>query len=151
MPGGSKPIPGTKIERATLRLFLPEITGKFLPESKVKTLYNDFFLAYLIEINWDGKNKGCVNCNDRPVVLPRKIGGRRVYILLECAVIVMLTVGIGTGLFLAAALTVILKAGWRVAATRSRPLTLRARSQLPEKLSVLHLAEIQIRTNWLNP
>ena len=73
------------------------------------------------------------------------------YILLECAVIVMLTVGIGTGLFLAAALTVILRAGWRVAATRSRPLTLRARSQLPEKLSVLHLAEIQIRTNWLNP
>jgi hypothetical protein len=74
-----------------------------------------------------------------------------VYILVECAVIVMLAVGVGTGLFLAAAMAVILKAGWRVAATRSRPLTSRARAQLREKLSVLHLAEIQIRTNWLNP
>lgn len=73
------------------------------------------------------------------------------YFLLECAVVVVFTVGIGTALFLAVAMTLILKAGWNIAATKSRPLTSRAKAQLLQKLRVLHLAEIPSRTNWLNP
>ena len=73
------------------------------------------------------------------------------YFLLECALIVLFAVGMGTGLFLAVAMAVVLKAGWEIAVTKSQPMTLRAGAQLREKLGLLHLIEIHNDGNCLNP
>ena len=63
------------------------------------------------------------------------------YPVLESLIVVASIICVGTGLFLAAAMGVILKAGWKPAATLSRPMTSKAKAQLRNKLNVLHLVD----------
>jgi len=63
------------------------------------------------------------------------------YPWLECLIVAAVAICVGTGVFLAAAMVLILRAGWSVAVTRSLPLPAKAQSQLREKLSALHLVE----------